>query len=135
MKKRLLICGALLLFACQGKAQKADNCKQVQIGNFELTAEISGTTYISRTAKHQVERNPQHGYEAKFEVVWVDEGTYELRNKELIKGPEQLKGPEGGVLRVEILEVKENTILVSTTSNFSDLKVEVEMEIVKEPWQ
>ena len=65
-------------------------------------------------------------------MVWVDECTYELRNKEFIKGPEYLKGPEGGVLRVEILEVKERSMLVSTTSNFSDLKVEVEIEIVKD---
>lgn len=118
------------MLSCNVKGQENNGCKNVQIGDFKLTSEYSGTTYISRTENHQTERNIDHGYEARFDVVWIDECTYELRNKKFIKGPDFLKGKEGAILTVEILEVKENSIVVSSSSNFTDIKTEVEMEIL-----
>ena len=73
MKKQIIVLGALLLVAFSGKAQKSNACKQVQTGDFKLSTENSGTTLIKRTKKHQIERNFTHGYEAKFDVLWLDE--------------------------------------------------------------
>ncbi|MGZ5244627.1 MAG: hypothetical protein ACXWEY_04875 [Bacteroidia bacterium] len=46
-----------------------------------MTDKEIGTTIITRTTNKQIEENKKLGTKRSFDVVWVDDCTYELRNK------------------------------------------------------
>lgn len=128
MKLLLAFLLATIIFSSFG--QTSSDCLKVKTGEFKLSNKISGTTIINRTNKYQIETNDEYGYEAKFEIVWIDDCNYELKNKKLIKGPDELKGDKEDVIRVKILWIKSGIMKVRTTSNFSDIEREVEIEIL-----
>jgi len=110
--------------------QAKTDCIDVRTGSFTLTSEYAGTTYIKRTKKHQIETGQNGDYKAKFDVVWLDDCTYQLRLKKLIKGPQELEGNDGDVLTVKILNIENGKMDVVSTSNFSDIELKAEIKII-----
>lgn len=131
MNKMTQILATVLLVGFNSCGMNQSKCKAVKIGKFKLTSDVSGTTIIERTEQHQIERSEEGDYEAKYDLVWIDECNYELRNQKLIKGPKELEGNDNDVVKVEILEVGNETMKVRTTANFSDLEIVREIEIIE----
>ena len=100
------------------------NCSAGKIGKFELNSPTVGKTIIIRTELNQTELNDSLKYEATFDLKWVDNCSYELRNKKLIKGDIRLAGQPTDILKVEILKIEGDKVFIKSSSNYSDRVVE-----------
>jgi hypothetical protein len=98
-------------------AQTPD-CKPLHTGTFKLVDEKSGTTYIKRTDKLQIEKNDILGYEVIFDIKWIDDCTYELRPKEVIKGDPAIMGNGNHVLTTTIKEISGKKYITQSSANF-----------------
>ncbi|MGZ8570097.1 MAG: hypothetical protein ACXWW0_11965 [Bacteroidia bacterium] len=78
MKNAILI---IFIFLCTQAFSQEVNCKKYRTGVFSMTDKEIGTTIITRTTNKQIEENKKLGTKRSFDVVWVDDCTYELRNK------------------------------------------------------
>lgn len=107
------------------------SCKSLHTGSFKIFAKESGTTFIKRTGKIQIEKNDDLGYEIIFDITWTDECTYELRPKKLIKGDPSILGDGKNVLKTRIKKISGNSYMAETSANFSDLVIDFEVEIIK----
>ncbi|MEM6265714.1 MAG: hypothetical protein AAGI38_24650 [Bacteroidota bacterium] len=127
---QITACCFIFLFLCNiSQAQTA--CMEVRTGTFHFFNKSYGKTLIKRNKKHHIETNKQANYKAKFDVSWVDSCTYELSNKEIIRGPESLQSKPGYIVKVNILWIEGDSMKVKTTSNMSDLEVETLIKIGK----
>ena len=99
-------------------------------GQSGITKE-SGTTFIKRTEKLQTEKNDDLGYEMVFDIVWIDECTYELRPKKLIKGDPSIMGDGTHVLKTRIKEISNNSYTAETSANFNPGTFNFVVEIIK----
>ena len=106
-------------------------CQNIHEGSFRLVDKLSGTTVIQRTKTLQIEENASMGVKMIFDLTWVNDCTYELRAKEVVKGDQALMGNKGDVITVKIKEVRANSYIAITTANFSDLVIEKEIEVLK----
>ena len=127
---RLVLVFLLTILSLNSFGQTKLDCDKVKTGKFKLSNEISGTTIIKRTKNYQIETNEKYDYKATFKIVWIDSCTYELSERKFSKGPDILKGNSGDIIQVKILWIKDNIMKVRSTSNFSDLSHEVEIEIL-----
>ncbi|MBB4801235.1 hypothetical protein HNP37_001274 [Flavobacterium nitrogenifigens] len=129
MIKRCLLF-LMFIFSFKGISQKI-NCKEVHTGKFELNSEISGKTEILRTEKHQIETNTFMNVKVQYDVFWLDECSYELRNRKLISGTSKYAGQPTDVFKVQILRISNNKIYVKTSANFTDQSFESAIDIIK----
>jgi hypothetical protein len=106
-------------------------CASLQTGSFKVYSKESGTTLIERTRKIQTEKNEFMGYEMVFDITWIDECTYLLKPKKLIKGDPVILGNGKNVLKTRIKEISENTYVAEASSNFSDMVFDITVEILK----
>jgi len=106
------------------------DCKSLHTGSFKVFTKESGTTYIKRTKKYQTEKNDNLGYEVVFDITWIDECTYELRPKELIKGDPSIMGNGQNVIKTKIKEISDNKYIAETSANFSDVIMDFVVEII-----
>jgi len=127
--RRLLL---FLLFLAGSLSLSAQNrdCRSIHKGSFRLSSKESGTTMIKRTNKYQIEENADLGITMVLDLKWIDDCTYELRPKEVIKGDPALLGRKGDVMTVHITEVKAHSYISVVTSSFSDMALEREIEIL-----
>jgi hypothetical protein len=98
-------------------------------GKFKLVG-TAGTTIITRNKKLQVEENADVGVIVIYAITWIDNCTYEMRFKELIKGDPSIAGKEGDVLTIQIKKTKPNSYISVTTANFTKISIEREIEIL-----
>ena len=110
-------------------AQKLD-CKLIHEGTFRLVDSLAGTTIIKRTKDFQIEENSNMGVKMIFDIKWIDDCTYELRPKEVVKGDPALMGKKGDFMTTHVKEIKANSYICVTTANFADLIMEREVEIL-----
>lgn len=129
MKILILNFIALLVFTTV-RGQKP-TCKSLQTGLFKISSEELGTTFIKRTKKEQLEKNDYLGYEVIFSIKWIDDCTYELRPKKLIKGDPAIMGDGTAYVKTKIKEIKETTYVAETTASFNEGKIDFTVEIVK----
>lgn len=109
MKVILFILSSLI--SINTYAQTRD-CSSVRTGTFMLDGFV-----MKRTKDKQIE-TVKHT-KAKYDVVWIDSCTYELRNPTLIKGDPKIIGKPTDVYRVEIKSIKGREISLHTTTNFT----------------
>lgn len=128
MKPHLTI--LLLFISLNFLGQGSLDCSSVKTGKFILYDDTVGPTVIKRSKKYQVEKNKTLGVKVKYVIVWLSECTYELREIKSYKGPPEYRGSDTDVLTTEILWIKEGKMKVGTSSNFSDMELEVEIEIL-----
>jgi len=107
------------------------SCKSLHNGSFKIFDKDAGNTYIKRTDNVQTETNEKMGFEMTFDVKWVDDCTYELRPKKLIKGDPSMFGDGKGVLTTKIKTINETNYIAETTSNFSDQTLTFVVKIIK----
>ena len=128
--KFISLCFAIALLGISAAGQDPA-CKSVQKGAFKIFTKETGTTFIRRTAKEQVEKNDDLGYEVIFSIRWIDECTYELRPKKLIRGDPAIMGDGSQFVRTRIRDITETGYVAETTSSFSDATMNFTVEIVK----
>ena len=108
-------------------AQEKD-CKFLHDGKFRLVGK-AGTTIITRDKKVQVEENADMGVVVIYDIKWINDCTYELSFKQLIKGDPSIAGKKGDVLPVHINEIKSKSYIAVTTANFTKQSIEREIEV------
>ena len=106
-------------------------CKSLHTGSFKVFTKESGTTLIKRTEKYQIEKNDNLGYEVIFDITWIDECIYELRPKKIIKGDPSIMGDGKNVLKTKIKKISDNSYIAETSANFSEVKFDFVVEIMK----
>jgi hypothetical protein len=105
-------------------------CKSLHEGSFKVTTKESGITFIKRTKTHQIEENSSLGYKIVLDIIWIDDCTYELRPKQLIKGDPAIMGDGKNVLKSRIKSITKKAYTVETSANFSDDVVDFDVEIL-----
>lgn len=118
-----------LAFCFHGNAQT--HCKIAQTGTFEIDSGEYGVTKIERNEKMQTETNEQMGFQAKYDVTWIDDCHYELSNKKVLKGEARPGSKPTDIMKAEIVKVEGNKIFLRLSSNFSDFVTECEIVKVK----
>ncbi len=106
-------------------------CEKFKNGTFFIPADsIVPKTTLIRKGNRQKEIVDHVYGNTEFIVKWVDDCTYTLAptKKTFKKHPEF---PKNGVLTVQIIEVKENSYVQISSSNFSDMKITMEVIRVK----
>lgn len=121
----------LVLGPIPGLFAQKQACKDLHEGTFRLVDKLAGTTVMQRTKDIQVEENVEMGVKMIFSINWINDCTYELRAKEIIKGDPVLMGNKGDVITVNIKEIRANSYLAVTTANFTNFVLEKEIEILK----
>lgn len=119
-----------LLFSLAINAQTS-HCKAAHIGKFQVDSGESGITVIERNKKTQTETNEKAGYKARYDIVWIDDCHYELRNRTVIKGKSWEGSSPTDILKAEILKVVNGKVFLRLGSNFSDEVMECEMIKIK----
>ena len=99
-------------------------------GSFKVVTKESGTTLIKRTEKQQFERNDYLGYEIILDITWIDECSYELRPKKLIKGDPSIMGDGNNFVRTKIKNITAKGYIAETTGSFSPDSIDFVVEIV-----
>jgi len=103
------------------------NCAQFKNGKFMIVDAENGNSYITRNGDTQTETGDGSGLELVFDVVWLTNCTYTLKVKEVINNPNDIPIPVEMVLKVEIIETKENSYIQRSTSDMFDLELESEL--------
>lgn len=106
-------------------------CKSLHTGTFRISTRETGTTFIVRTEKQQTEKNDELGYEVIFDIKWIDDCTYELRPKKLIKGDPAIMDDGTNVLKTRMKNITAMGYVAETSSNFDTLIVDFKVEIVR----
>lgn len=131
MTTRLVILTlAIKIFSLSANGQKP-TCKSLHTGSFKIVSKEVGTTFIKRTAKLQTEKNDELGYEVIFDIVWLNECTYELRPKKLIKGDPSIMGDGTHVVKTRIKEISNNSYIAETSASFGTGTFDFVVEIIK----
>ena len=107
------------------------NCKLIHEGLFKLNTEYSGTTIIKRIRNIQIEENLILGFKMSYYVTWINDCTYELRPKKLIKGNVKFAGNLDDVFTVQIISLKTKSYVSKTSTNFSNEVLEREILILE----
>lgn len=118
----------LLTFLSSMSFAQSLDCKKMQVGKFELVSKTSGTTIIERTKNTQTETNETMQIKTSYDLVWINECSYELRNRKVVEGNSKFVMKPTDVVTVEIIKIEGTKLTVKITSNFSDKVAEVEIE-------
>lgn len=124
MKKIFIL---LLTFLSSISFAQSLDCKKMQVGKFELVSKTSGTTIIERTKNKQTETNETMNLKTSYDLVWINECSYELRNRKVIEGTSKFVMKPTDVIHIEIIKIKDTKLTVKISSNFNDKVVEAEI--------
>ncbi|RYY68830.1 MAG: hypothetical protein EOO13_11235 [Chitinophagaceae bacterium] len=125
---KLLITLGLLVAISFSAAAQQPGCRSIQTGKFKVTTEY-GTTLVTRTRDTQTEEDAQQGVVMIFDLKWINECTYTLRPKKVIKGDPSLMNKDM-VLTVVVKEVNKNYYIAETAFNLSPAIMTFKVDIV-----
>lgn len=118
----------LFLFFCKENifAQSMD-CSKFKDGTYKIVGDdTKPTIIIVRKGKQQIEREENSKEYSEFKVKWVSDCVYTLTpTKATQKQMPYL--PKNATITVTINEVKENSYIQTSTSNFADFKIKSEV--------
>ncbi|PWN61243.1 hypothetical protein [Chryseobacterium viscerum] len=119
-----------LLFSLVINAQNF-KCKSAHIGKFQVDNGEYGITVIERNSTSQIETNEKMGYKARYDISWINDCQYQLKNRKVIKGKSHEGSTPDDVLMATILKVVNEKVFLRLSSNFSDEVMECEMIKIK----
>ena len=126
--KTLIFTYLLVILSINAKSQSFD-CSKIHVGKFELDSEETGITSILRTDKQQYETNKKYDVKVQYDIVWVDNCTYQLKNRKLISG-KLSEGDPTDIILVKVLKIENNIMFVQCSSNYSDFISESQIKIL-----
>jgi hypothetical protein len=101
-----------------------NKCRKFRNGTFTIALPEYRNYLVKRNGKTQSESDQND--KSTYLVTWIDDCTYTLKpTKETLRLTPGF--PKNGYYKVKIIQVKENSYIQTTTTNFSDLKLTVEM--------
>jgi hypothetical protein len=121
----LMLCNITFLSNLFGQL---NDCSKFKYGKFKLPNPELKNYIITRNDSIQTESDDSGT--STFKVKWIDNCSYNLIPTEetLNKIPDL---PKNAIIYVKIIEVKENSYIYTTKSNFSDLVQKFEMIKIK----
>ncbi|RYD77763.1 MAG: hypothetical protein EOP53_12435 [Sphingobacteriales bacterium] len=118
----------MFLFSCTALHAQERGCKTIREGKFRVVSKEAGTTYVTRSKNIQKEDIPDVGVIMIFDINWIDDCTYTLRPKKVLKGNPALL-MKGLVITVKVKNLDKNSYIAETTMNITDLVQHFKMEI------
>ena len=100
---------------------QAMDCEKFKEGKFLSTTDTI-VTKIERNGNKHREINEQLGLDVLFDVVWLDDCTYELTVNKVIKDEKGFNYPVNQILWSQIIEVKEKSYIVVVEVSDIDFK-------------
>lgn len=128
MSKTLIVIAFVFSFTINAQTSK---CNAAHIGTFELDSKEYGVTKIERTENSQIETNEFMGFQAQYDIVWIDDCHYELQHKKVLKGEIRPESKPTDIMKAEILKIEGKIIFLRLSSNFSDFVVDCEIVKIK----
>ena len=98
-------------------------CEKFRNGEFKILKDsTTEETLIIRNGNFQTEKLYGKKETTELIVNWIDDWTYTLRPKDIsLDKFKELR--KNALLKVEIIEMKENSYVQRSTSNFADYEV------------
>ena len=106
------------------------NCSRFRNGNFEINDE-TGQTLVIRKRNVQTEIMKGQKVKSRLRVEWIDECTYTLRPTKRTLRQSGGRVPSNALLTVTIIEVRPNSYIQVTTSNFFKNNYTSEMVMIE----
>ena len=126
----LFLSGALLTATAQEPATETvsssnvANCDEYKNGYFIIKDGLLGKKYaIKRNGNRQVETDAD-GTKFIFDVNWVDDCTYTLELRKIVRNPNNVDWLEGQVITVTIMETTKDGYIQKSSSNIDELTFE-----------
>lgn len=118
--------------AAQAQQAPPAACRTVRTGHFRVPADdkVSEESFVERGPDSQIETAEGGKLRLLYAVRWVDDCTYELRFVKTLQGRRDYELPPEAVLTVHILEVTDKAYTSVVTSSFSDMELDLTMEIL-----
>ena len=110
---------ALLLSITSGHAQDLD-CASVRTGSFLQEIRPGAFAYYERTEEKQVEIVPKLDLVTHYRIRWTDECTYQLFDKEAVKGKPVRVAQPTDTITVHITAIDSAGFSYEATMNYSD---------------
>jgi hypothetical protein len=118
----------LIILSLYSYGQQPD-CKKFRNGIFKMADKEMPTLIIQRKGNKQIEIKEGKKDGPEYTVKWLDDCTYTLKPTKKTLKLYYPSLPNSATLTVRIIEVKANSYIQKSTSNFSDL--EMTSEVVK----
>lgn len=130
--KTIIFCATLIFFSFLPQITFGQSdCHRFKNGKFFLPDHKGEEYLIERKGKVQTETEST-GLKMKFKVEWINDCTYTLRFKKMLSNPENIKISKDWVVRVEIIETKENSYIQRSFIDGTGLVEESEMTMVSD---
>lgn len=127
--KKILFSFLVLGFAMVVKAQ---SCKDIQTGSFRIVADDvnPNESILTRTKTTQVEEVKSLGIKLQFSLRWTSDCSYVLFKPQLLAG--EMPGlKDDQEVYVKITKVTSSYYTAEITSNFNDMKLVKDIQILK----
>jgi hypothetical protein len=123
MKNLAAICLLLLSLPSYGRdgGKSGMDCKRFKTGKFYIDDSLSGRTLIERYDSVQLETIVDHHVKIELRIKWVNDCTYILTLKKIIKDPEDYTRDwdKSLILTSTITSITGNSYLQTTTGNLN----------------
>lgn len=111
-------------------------CDDIREGRFNIPLSIPGYegqfTYLERKGPYQIETTSFDSKEVQYRVSWLDDCTYVLFNRKLLKGKDgNFPHKPSDSIIVSITRVTETYYDSIVTSNFADMELNAKIFIEK----
>ena len=107
------------------------SCSDFKVGTFDLPSDDGSTHRIIRTEIKQTEFVGKNGLETEFDIKWLNECTYIIFNRRVLKGIDENPEFNRDTLVCEIKNIKGNVFTVTASFKRFDLKLDAEMKKIK----
>jgi len=128
---RLNILITFLLASLFSFSQTPTDCARFKDGKFEIKDKKLGNANITRKGKWQIEESAESGVKIKLRVKWQDECTYTLKLKKVLENPYELDMQADQIIKVTIVETKENSYIQRTTIEGTNFVYQSEMFLLE----
>lgn len=128
----LLLPCILALTSFTDKSGKNRDCSSVKNGKFKMENPEFGVCIIERMGNTQIETLEKFGQKGVFDVVWIDDCTYSLRVRKILRNDIEMPIADTMEVKARIMEVTDSSYVIETTSNIAAYAVRFELLKVKE---
>lgn len=122
---KLLYTLMFIFFIGETTFSQTTDCKSVRLGKFESTSQSGIKTIIERTENTQFESIESMKLKSAYDLVWINDCTYELRNRRVLEGTSKFVMQPKDIIKVEITSVEAEKQMVKISSNFNEKIIEV----------
>lgn len=121
----------LFLVASFAFGQKLD-CQKFKTGKFKIIDPKEGTIVSVRTDSSLTFYNTKARLRTKYDLEWINECTFTLKNFKIIENPNNLHPLQKGIVYTcEIVEIKKNSFFERCTESIFNLVRQEEVFLIE----